>query len=642
MSPMYNPFRLRVAEQFESETSFLRLFEPGMLRVLKGRPFLQQPLVVRSSPGSGKSSLMRLFSAPALVELHRMRDKEDFRALFEKLRGMGVVASEGPFVFGILLSAAHNYSALDDLSLGEAQRLRLFFGLLNARVVLAGLRSVIDSRKLGFPGGLRRLQLRPSSLVQGTSRLVLPADGVEVFDWARELEANACDAIDSLGPIGHLPGLGDDTLWSIQLLRADSLLCDGEPVAKQVLVMIDDIHCLAEAQRAALMRTLGEARMAGIWLAERFQALDAEELLGDGAIEGRDRAVVNIDAYWRDSRNHFVHCASHIADIRARVSSDIELSSFGECLEEVYSEELLERAKDAVRVVRERVSTLVSKNPQFQEWYAEYEIAEGSPIEIAVAWRMLEILIRRELGRKQMSFDFQVPDNQLKEKEKSSVKEAARLFITREFDLPCYFGMSALSCASSSNIEQLLSIAGDQFDEVVAQSLVRQNRILDVDRQDRLLKSAAQRLYEEIQQRVRFGREVKRFLASMSDFARDQTYRETAPYAPGVTGIGITMEERELLRGKNPLLQKNEHYRLLAETLASAIAHNLLEVRLDHRCKGRDWMVMYLNRLLCVRASLPLSYGGWRERSLKELAEWAHSRHGQQPTFRWNTTREHG
>jgi hypothetical protein len=54
----------------------------------------------------------------------------------------------------------------------------------------------------------------------------------------------------------------------------------------------------------------------------------------------------------------------------------------------------------------------------------------------------------------------------------------------------------------------------------------------------------------------------------------------------------------------------------------SCIAHNLLEVRLDHGQGGQNWMLMYLNRMLCVQFGLPLQYGGWREKSLKDMVLW--------------------
>ena len=62
--------------------------------------------------------------------------------------------------------------------------------------------------------------------------------------------------------------------------------------------------------------------------------------------------------------------------------------------------------------------------------------------------------------------------------------------------------------------------------------------------------------------------------------------------------------------------------RRLASVLAAAISENLLDPILDYKCKGQRWMVLNLNRLLCVRFEVPLHYGGWKEKTLKELYRW--------------------
>ena len=81
------------------------------------------------------------------------------------------------------------------------------------------------------------------------------------------------------------------------------------------------------------------------------------------------------------------------------------------------------------------------------------------------------------------------------------------------------------------------------------------------------------------------------------------------------------MDDRERIR-KAMRESSDERLRLLGEVVASCISHNLLEVHLNQKCKGRYWMVLYLNRMLCVHFGLPLQYGGWRERGLQDLAQW--------------------
>jgi hypothetical protein len=60
----------------------------------------------------------------------------------------------------------------------------------------------------------------------------------------------------------------------------------------------------------------------------------------------------------------------------------------------------------------------------------------------------------------------------------------------------------------------------------------------------------------------------------------------------------------------------------LAEVLAAAIANNLLEPLLNYKVKNSTWMVLNLNRLLCVNFDLPLHYGGFKEQHLHDLYSW--------------------
>ena len=112
-----------------------------------------------------------------------------------------------------------------------------------------------------------------------------------------------------------------------------------------------------------------------------------------------------------------------------------------------------------------------------------------------------------------------------------------------------------------------------------------------------------------------------RFLEHLGELCVDETLKPSAPYAPGVTGFAISMADREFLIGKTAAATA-DNIRTLREVMASCIALNLLEPRLDAKNKGERWLVLYLNRLLCLRFGLPLGYGGWRPRKLKALTEW--------------------
>jgi hypothetical protein len=81
------------------------------------------------------------------------------------------------------------------------------------------------------------------------------------------------------------------------------------------------------------------------------------------------------------------------------------------------------------------------------------------------------------------------------------------------------------------------------------------------------------------------------------------------------------MSERALLVDDNYRKNREDICRF-ADILASALAHNLLVAQLDYNCKKEKWMVLNLNRLLCVHFDLPLNYGLYKERPLTTLSQW--------------------
>jgi len=238
---------------------------------------------------------------------------------------------------------------------------------------------------------------------------------------------------------------------------------------------------------------------------------------------------------------------------------------------------------------------------------------------------MLEIYIERELRKSQLTFDFwSLNPGQLEDKATSNVKGAATLFLAQEHGLPYYYGAHSLALCASSNIEQFLWLAGDAFEELVSAGIIRGTLRLTPERQHAIIKNAADARWQNIPLRVPDGRRVRGLLEAIGQFARSITYQPNAPYAPGVTGIAINMRDRERLLDAEYRRTHPGHAEL-ARVLGLALTHNLLEPILDHSQGTKDerWMVLYLNRFLCVYFDLPLQYGGWRQRSLNELSSWA-------------------
>ncbi len=60
----------------------------------------------------------------------------------------------------------------------------------------------------------------------------------------------------------------------------------------------------------------------------------------------------------------------------------------------------------------------------------------------------------------------------------------------------------------------------------------------------------------------------------------------------------------------------------LSNIISNCLNNNLLWAKPNVKAKGKEWLVLYINRMLCVQFDLPLQYGGWREHSLDKLMNW--------------------
>ncbi len=621
-----NPFRLRRSESIDTDATFLSLFEPGILEIVPLETPWESVHILRSAAGGGKTSLIRLFTPSALLALSLQQANSRVRELHQRMKELGALSDAGPRVLGVMLMCGPGYSMLQDLDVEQSRRDRLFFGLLNARIVLAVLRGAVELKQLPFPEGLNSLSIflpnKPPSLQHMSSSCT----GMELHRWAEQREATLCESLDSLGPLKADTLPGDDELYSLDMIRPDRLHFDGQPVAERVLLMMDDIHKLTNHQRSLLIETVIEARSpVGIWIAERFEAMSAKEMFSSGAALGRDYGgTLEIESFWRSKPARFERLAMKVADRRVQEAYDTELDAFHSCLQDALTGPHWDkRFNEIAGAVADRVREKHGGKDRFSEWIRSREQSAGSPRERAISWRELEILIERESAKRQKGlFDDEPLDEQeLGQREDSSLTNAAELFLAKEFKLPYYFGPERVSRLASLNIQQFLGLGSEIFEEAAAAELLRRPIALPPERQHAIMKGMAKQLWDEIPRKVRHGRELRQFIESVGTFAHWYTYRPTAPNDPGVTGTAIKMSERAVLFREAASGNRSELVRL-GDTLASALAHNLLVAQLDYSCKKEKWMVLNLNRLLCVHFDLPLGYGLYKEKPLNVLAQW--------------------
>lgn len=626
MSRLRNPFRLRASEKIESNASFLKLYNPTILDSImekdKTGNLWDNVLYIHSSPGAGKTSLLRVFEPDTLNALLNNKSAPDSKTLFGILKKLNVLTDSSVLVLGVTLVCTRNYEILEELDVSDAQKKRYFFSLLNSRIVLATLRSIVDLLNVNssFNEVLNKIVYNYDNRDNFFSDLNVPCTGADLYKWASNIEKKVYQAIDSFLPLEEIRPQGHDELFSVGILKPEYFQLDGNPIFNKVLFMLDDTHKLSYTQRIALKKYVIEKRgNFSIWISERLEALDPKDNLR--SFEGRDYEVLNLEKFWSDRPGKFESVLSNIADKRAAISTE-EVNSFREYLDNEleegrFKENLLLSIKD----VKERISKITSLTNKFDEWVIFAESQEGSELEKALLYRKLEILIHRNLGRQQLAFDFPLTEQELKEKLKPDLEVSSKLFLSQSSTLPYYFGFNDLVKLSSNNIEQFLSFSADMFEEMLSNRLLGNRVNIETKEQEKILKRAVEYKWNELSKILPFANNVMNFLTRLGESCKSDTYKPNAPYALGVTGFAIKTKTDMFSKEEEWYL--NEMYSSLANVISTCVAFNLLEMKaINQGDKGTKNDVYYLNRWLCVKFNLPFSYGGWRHKNIHELLKW--------------------
>ena len=618
-----NPFRVRASARAVSDEQFIKTFAASAVEILRDPANPWGGLVfVRSAPGGGKTTLLRLLTPGSLKRAISYGDDLRYRATRDALQDAGVVDGQSALLWGVYLPFAIEYRTLDDLG---SRNLPVFRALLSARIVLAALKALLAHLEFVYPEDLVRVKASWSP-VAGAQ---LPADatGDALQEWASNIEDSVFELMDELGSAdsGSTKGLAE--LDGLHWLADARFELDGRPIGARPVLLLDDLQYLSDGQHAYLNGALTALRKPlGIWAAERLEAMQQKDLIAPGVLEGRDYdSVIRLEERWlKRGAGPLGRFLSQIADLRARQADGFGERDFFPSIADDFESAVWEpKLRDAREAIEQRVLQGPGGADRYAAWVAQTREKGGSPKEAAVEWRTLEILIVRDQARSQRSFDFdQLSEGELEAQTRSNVRDAAELFLSREIGLPYYYGRDRLSLLSSSNIDQFVEMSGDLFEEIFSASLLRRgDRPLSAERQEAILRAVAERRWEAIPRAAAQGHAILRFLERLGELCTDETVKPSAPYAPGVTGFAISMADREFLVGERAA-KTADSIRTLREVLASCIALNLLEPRLDAKNKGERWFILYLNRLLCLKFRLPLGYGGWRPRKLKALSEW--------------------
>lgn len=644
-----NLFHKRYSDSNEElDIDFVNIFSSEILQVFDNRLIWSTINLIRSSPGAGKTTLLKLFTPNILRYISRNRSVNDnLKDLYKELAELGVYSEDKLMIYGALTPFTREYFTIELLrDISESLKNRIFFALLNSRIVLSFLNSICTIHELDFFEDLEEITYEFSIHPSGTSnKFPTRGTGNDLLNWAQGIEEAISEALDSILIVSEDNLIGHSDLFVFSLLDLDKVKVDGQAITGYFLLMFDDIHNLSSNQRKCLLDDILKKRpKTKLWIAERLQSLSTEEVFDDnrtisvGQTYGREINVIEIEQVFESAKKFEKFCKS-VADKRVQVASNDEIGHFGVCIAEIPNTGEVKKLSSIYEGLFERVKEGFLEDlrksggdPNFEkEILSKLFVESDAVLEKLTKLRALEILMVRNRNRQLNMYDNEGLANMEVSSIKPDIQGAARLFLYNEFkDCPYYFGFSNISRVGSRNIEQFIEVAGNLFEDIISQKVFSRvkaisNYEVSIFRQNEIIKRFSERKWNDFRDKIPDFNSVEIFINSMVKFCKSHTYRANAPIAPGVNGIAITMgfefSDRDRLRNAIDDRDSNPLKRL-ARIIATCISYNILEERLDKERKGKSWTHLYLNKAICVKNDLPMNYGGFKELNLDTLVKW--------------------
>ena len=610
MATLRNAFKYRLADRQSIETGlFLHLYCPALLSQLSSDDFtVPKLLVFRGSPGSGKSSFLRLFQTDSLAALFSRRAQPGYDVIAEVLTERGVFTETSIRYVGLYLQCDSNLRDIYNADVGGAS-LKLFNALVDVRVTLAylrGLRELSKARLLG--ANLDDAVCEPLPLEDTPPPLFSKRRTVrDLEEECIKVEASFATLLNSFPGDVLPPGIAPHSrTFALSYLAHLLSRNDQWPVP---VLLLDDLQDLYPEQREHARRELIRRSQLPRWVAVRKHVYGLEELLSlEGTRDGREVREIDLDLVPRSEFRRFVENVTlrrlRLTDALQQYDTQDFRASLLEPGESVSADSVRQLLTERLRAVEDGRGSH-AETPRIPADVVPVDWLEKVELELILAER------RRRRAQPYISRELEPP-----EPADNKTEEAARLFSSKRYDLPYYFGFDVLTQAANGNVEQYLEIASRYADKMIFRAELDRRTDLTAREQEELLRGSARRYFDRIEQGFRRGYAIHQFVDNLGRFCQTVTGRLNAPIAPGVTGFGLEPSQLRDTRG----LEASEGVKLFRETLGSAVAGNILSARRTKQGKaGTENIVFYLNRILCIHFGLPLNYGGWQRLPLRVL-----------------------
>ena len=631
---MANPFEKRATEYFQDDEAFLDVVTPEPLATFFRKPAEEERLydrltVIIGTPGSGKTTLARLFQFPTLWTLLRNRSMPNYKSLLDTLTVCGAIYNESPKLIGGRLPLEAEYRDFWEFPYPEDLKTNLMIALLQARTVLAWLRNVKAS---GVP--FDQIEIVPRADADAALSAIGGKAGPGLLDHARKVELAIYNISAALVP----PDIEDIKREAIAAYRPFDVIEEfritrsEETRLLRPLVIFDDAHSLHPTQFTALRHWLSRRELkVSRWILTRLDALTPSDVLLDratsadeseesGVKPSREITVIRMQSSG-DRANQRRTFRKMAKDMAGRYLSQMEvfnrrhLRSLGTLLST--TAELLPAGKRQqigkhVDTLQRRYGVSAERRHRLEKDIDDYLASTGENSE-DLRLGILSVLFERYAKRTQPSLFEDTSDNAESGrplKVDAGVADGARIHLLHKYERPYFFGIDTLCDASSENAEQFLQLAARLVSQSETQLIRGKEPTLANSLQHKLLQErAAEMVHEWSFPQCRF---VRRLADGIAAQCLTKSLEGNASLGGGAIAFGIPQEGFDTIP---------ETYPHLAQVLQFGVSYNAFVLVPNHSTKNRLWCLVELGGILLLRHGLTLRRGGFLERRVDDLLQ---------------------
>ena len=627
---MANPFQKRATEYLRDDEAFLAIVTPEPLVNFLAGPAKEERLYDRlamiiGTPGSGKTTLARLFEFTTLRALLRNRQLEGYKPLVDILTSCGAIRDEQPTLVGGRLPLEMEYREFWELPYAEKLKSRLMMQLLQARAVLLWLRQV---KSTGVP--LDQIEIVASADAHAAVDSVGGRTGSGLLNRARAVERAIYRVLAALVPpdINTIDQEATAAYQPFDVIEAFRIPYGEWSLEIRPFIIFDDAHSLHPDQFRALRRWLVKRELKiARWVLTRLDSLSLGDMIlnpmtgSDQSGFKRSREITLIRLQGGEERGSVRRAFRKMAnDMAGRYLRQMDmfnrrgLHRLGDLLStnpQTISNAKLSHLAQHVDDLQRRYGISTERRDDLERQTIEYLTTTGNYGD-DVRLEILSILFERYAKRiPQRSLfgeldDFE-PNRPLTVD--AGVADGARIHLLHKYDRPYYFGMDTLCDASSENAEQFLQLA----DQLVSQSetqLIRRGNdpVLASDVQHKLLRDRADQMIREWDF-PKFDL-VRRLANGIATQCLAKSREGNASLGGGASAFGVPQEEFDSI-GETSLG--------LAQVIKFGVAYNAFALVPDHKTKNRTWCLIELSGVLLLYHGLTLKRGGFLERRVDDL-----------------------